>query len=365
VPAHVQPASGSVHSHGSFFSDPLVDAPPATPPSLSPTGAAGRPAASERAHAHLGRALVFAWAERRAVATIVALTVGVGTINAFDPLLLRTIMDGLIARAPAARLLGGAAGLLCLLLLREGLAALSSWLTWRTRLRVQYRILDATVERLHTLSAAYHQQETVGSTMARLDRGIQGVVAAFSELAFNFVPTLVFLGLSLALMARLEWRLLVVMAALIPLPALVGVWATPAQTDRDRTLLDRWGRIYARFNEVMGGILTVRSFAMERVEQRRFLGEVDQVNDIVVSGVRFDAVVWAVQQSLTALARVSVVAYGVYLALRGEISIVTLVAFLGYLAGLFLPVQGLTGVYQALRRASVSLDVVFSILDSD
>jgi ATP-binding cassette subfamily B protein len=109
----------------------------------------------------------------------------------------------------------------------------------------------------------------------------------------------------------------------------------------------------------------VRSFAMERVEQRRFLGEVDEVNDVVVRGVRFDAVVWAVQQSLTALARVSVVAYGGYLALRGEISIGTLVAFLGYLAGLFLPVQGLTGVYQTLRRASVSLDVVFSILDSD
>jgi len=293
------------------------------------------------------------------------LTIGVGAIGAVDPLLLRSIVDSVIARGNPARIGLGLLALLGLQLCREGLVALSSWLTWRTRLRVQYRIFDATVERLHALSAAYHQNEPVGATMARLDRGIQGLVSAFSELAFNVVPALVFLCLSLVLMARLEWRLLVVMVALIPLPALVGAWAAPTQTDRDRTLLDRWGKIYARFNEVLSGILTVRSFAMEHAEKRRFLAQVGEANDVVVRGVRFDSVVGATQQSLTALARVAVLGYGAYLAFRGEISVGTLTAFLGYVGGMFLPVQGLTIVYQTLRRASVSLDVVFSILDSD
>src|SRR6185295_3436366 len=102
------------------------------------------------------------------------------------------------------------------------------------------------------------------ATITRLDRAIGGLVAAFSELAFNVVPALVFLGISAVMMARLEWRLLLVVAVLVPLPALVGVWAAPAQTDRDRTLLERWGRIYGRFHEVLNGIVTVKSFAMEQ-----------------------------------------------------------------------------------------------------
>ena len=38
-------------------------------------------------------------------------------------------------------------------------------------------------------------------------------------------------------------------------------------------------------------------------------------------------------------------------------------AFLGYVGGLFGPVQGLTGIYQTLQKASVSLEEIFAILD--
>jgi ATP-binding cassette subfamily B protein len=46
-------------------------------------------------------------------------------------------------------------------------------------------------------------------------------------------------------------------------------------------------------------------------------------------------------------------------------SVGTLLAFLGYLGGLTVPIQGLTGLYQTLRRAAVSLEAVFSILEAE
>jgi ATP-binding cassette subfamily B protein len=310
------------------------------------------------------RALGFARDQRRTMGFIVVLTIGVGVIGAIDPLIMRALVDGVVARRAASQLVVGLLSLLVLYLLREGLSALANWFTWRTRVRVQYAILDAVVGRLHALSIAYHKSEPVGGTMARLDRGIQGFVAAFSELAFNVVPASVFLVLSVVMMAHLEWRLLAVVLLFVPLPALIGAWAAPVQTDRDRKLLDRWVRIYSRFNEVLSGIVTVKSFAMESAEKQRFMQHVGEANHLVVRGVGFDAAIAALQQLLSALARIVVLGWGGYLALRGQISVGTLLAFVGYLAGLFAPVQGLTGIYQTLRRASVSLDVVFSILDS-
>jgi ATP-binding cassette, subfamily B, bacterial len=50
---------------------------------------------------------------------------------------------------------------------------------------------------------------------------------------------------------------------------------------------------------------------------------------------------------------------------RGQITVGTLVAFLGYIGGLFGPVQGLTNTYQSLRRATVSLETIFGILDAE
>jgi len=153
--------------------------------------------------------------------------------------------------------------------------------------------------------------------------------------------------------------------AVLPVPALLGVWAAGTQTRRDATLLDRWGKIYARFNQVLSGIATVKSFAMEQEEKQRFMRDVDAANALVVKGVAFDARVSAAQNLATGAARAMVLAIGGTLALTGRLSVGALLAFLGYLGGLFGPVQGLTGIYQTLRRAAVSLDAVFSILEAE
>jgi ATP-binding cassette, subfamily B, bacterial len=62
-------------------------------------------------------------------------------------------------------------------------------------------------------------------------------------------------------------------------------------------------------------------------------------------------------------ARLTAIAVGGLFILRGQITLGTLIAFLGYVGGLFGPVQGLTGIYQTIQRAYVSLDDIFAILD--
>jgi ATP-binding cassette subfamily B protein len=309
--------------------------------------------------------LGFVTGQGRAIALVLTLTIGAGALGAVEPLLLKRVVDALDAR-DGLRVVGLALALLVgLHLLREALAALGNWMTWRTRLAVQHALLDATVGRLHDLSIAYHRSQPVGMLLTKLDRGVQGFMAAFAELAFNLVPGLCFFVFAGVLMYRLDWRLCLVLVALVPVPALIGALAAGHQTTRDRALLDRWTRIYGRFNEVLAGIVTVKSFAMEHAEKQRFISQSGEANALVLRGVGFDSRVSVAQNLSIVLARVAVIGVGALFALRGEITIGTLLAFLSYLAGLFTPVQGLTNVYQTLRRASVSLDAIFSILDAE
>ncbi|TAK06890.1 MAG: ABC transporter ATP-binding protein [Candidatus Manganitrophaceae bacterium] len=308
--------------------------------------------------------MIFVRPFRRVVCFILALTLGGAALSAVEPLVLKYLFDQLGSGGKFQNVGLAVGGLLLLGLGHEAILALSSWLTWRVRLGVHYGLLEATVDRLHSLPLTFHREESVGGIMTKLDRGIQGFLEALSEMAFNVLPALVYLALSFVVMVRLDGRLSWVVLAFTPLPALIGAWAAEKQTRRERNLLDRWAKIYSRFNEVLSGILTVKSFAMEDEEKRRFLHGVYEANAVVVHGVGFDSGVGAAKNLVVMLARIAAIAFGSLFILRGEMTVGTLIAFLGYVGGLFGPVQGLTGIYQTLRRASVSLSTIYSILDA-
>ncbi|MGE5537450.1 MAG: ABC transporter ATP-binding protein [Gemmatimonas sp.] len=311
----------------------------------------------------LHQAIRFALPQRKAIIAILALTLAMGAANAAEPLALKYVFDELAGERVIANLLRGFAILAALAVLREIAHALSDWLMWRTRIGLQYALLEQTVGKLHQMPLRAQRSEGVGAIMTRLDRSIQGFVGAVTQILFNILPAIVFLAISVTIMIRLDWRLALLVLLFAPIPAIIAVWAAPEQTRRERTLLDQWAKIYSRFNEVLSGILIVRSFAMEDAEKNRFLRDVATANQVVVRGVAVDAGYGATSNLVIALARLSAIGLGGYLAYLGEITIGTVIAFLGYVGGLFGPVQGLSGIYQVASRASVSLDEIFRILD--
>ena len=311
----------------------------------------------------LRRALGFAFPHRHAVGIICLMTLVLAVVNAAEPLVLKYIFDELTEHGSLRPLGIGVVILVVLGLVREGGGALSNWATWRTRLGIHYALLEATVGRLHRMPLRIQRSEGVGAIITKLDRSIQGFIGALTTLLFNVFPSVVYLVISVVVMIRLDWRLALLVVTFAPLPAAIAALATPEQTRRDRDLLERWARIYSRFNEVLSGLLTVRSFAMEDREKDRFLGDVAAANRIVERGVGIDTGFGAATNFVITLARIAALAMGGILVVQGEATVGTLVAFLGYVGGLFGPVQGLSGTYQTIRRASVSLDEIFAILD--
>src|SRR3954453_21935802 len=307
-------------------------------------------------------AVRFAFPQRHAIAAIAVLTLTVAAISAVEPLILKAIFDELTAQRGRI-LVWSIAALGGLALLREVLEGTANWLTWRTRIGLQYALLEATIGKLHKMPLGLQRSEGVGATMTRLDRSIQGFTNAVSLILFNVLPSLIFLGIAAVIMFSLDWILALVVLAFAPVPALIAMRAGPEQTRRERTLLDRWAHIYSRFNEVLSGIVVVRSFAMEDAEKSRFLRDVSAANQVVIRGVATDTGYSAASNLSIALARLTAIGFGAYLAWNGQVTLGTVIAFLGYVGGLFGPVQGLSGVYSSLRKAAVSLDEIFGILD--
>src|SRR6185437_6490275 len=175
------------------------------------------------------RAIRFALPERRAVLLIVSLTLLIAAANAAEPLVLKLIFDGLTLH-PALGPLGRGLGYLAVLALaREGAQGISDWLTWRTRIGLQYALLEATVGKLHNMPLRMQRSEGVGAIMTRLDRSIQGLIGAVTQILFSILPSLVFLAIAIAIMFQLDTRLAALVLVFAPMPALIAMRAAPEQ----------------------------------------------------------------------------------------------------------------------------------------
>ena len=299
---------------------------------------------------------------RGVVALVGVVALATAGLSALEPLLLKSVIDALEARGGVVR---GLALFAAALVVRELATAALEWLVWRVRIGVDEALLSAVVDRLHALPLSFHRKHTVGAILTKVERGISGSVAALSALGFQLLPSLVYLVLAAVLMVRLDGGLALVVLGFAPLPAIVGALASGEQVKRERGLMRRWTRIFSRFNEVLSGMLVVKSFAMEEAEKRRFLGRVRAANRRVVRGVLRDTSVGAGRNLVVVVARLAVMAVGGVAILHGRMQIGTLVAFLGYAGGVFAPVQSLTGMYQTVRRGRVALETVFDILGAD
>ncbi|ACM18693.1 ABC transporter, ATP-binding/membrane protein [Geotalea daltonii FRC-32] len=311
------------------------------------------------------RAIGFVTPHRRTVAIILAIMPVIAALGALEPLIYKLVFDRLAGNKGLASVLLAVGAIMLAALIREGFNAISNRLSWKVRLAVNYQLLDATTSRLHALPLSYHRGETVGGLMTRLNHGINGFVAAVADIAFGILPGLMYLAISVVVMVRLDWRLSLVVILFAPLPALIGVFASKEQTARESSLLYRWGVVFSRFNEVLAGIVTVKSFAMEDAERKRFMGDVSEAHGIVRRGVATDTKIGATQNLVVMLAKACSIGCAVYLISRGETTVGTLMAFLGYQGGLFGPVNSLTSIYQTLRKATISFDIIFSILDAE
>jgi ATP-binding cassette subfamily B protein len=311
------------------------------------------------------RSLEFVRPYRRTLTAVTCLALFLAALSAVDPLLMKYLFDQLSGGAGLSKFSLAMGALVVLEIVRSGLQAWLGVLSWDVRLGVDYTVRERVMGKLNSLPMSFHQGETIGATMNRINAGINGCVTAFCDTAFNFLPTLLYLVLSVAAMLRMEWHLALAVIIFAPVPAIIGAWAAPEQMLRERRLVERWNSIYGRFNEVLAGMMTVKGFAMEEEEKRRFLAGVREGNAVVRRGVRTDNYTGTLRSLAATAARLAALAMGGYFVYRGEMTVGTLIAFLGYIGGLFGPVQGLTNTYQTLRRATVSLEAIFNILDAD
>ncbi len=307
---------------------------------------------------------------RRILATLGG-ALAVAVAAAIEPLLLKGLVDRLTVAAGApgsAAASQVAAGVLVFAAVLAARLVGSAWVTtstWRVRLGFEYQLRSRVAAKMSVLAPGTQADIGTGGLRYAVDASAPQTATAFTDVAFRVLPILTYVGIATWGMARLSGPLAATVLCLVPIPVAMAAIAARRQTGRDRMYHDFWTRLWSWYGEVLHGMGTVRAFARERAEERAFTRRVRWAFASIQRGVAADARVTLAAGLAELAARATVLAWGGALVVQGHLTVGALLAFLGYIGGVFAPVQQLVDLYPSVRKAGVALGAVFAVLDAD
>ncbi len=299
----------------------------------------------------------------RRVAVAFLLGVIMLVITSFIPLVTRTIIDdGLTRRIPGV--LGREVALLMgLAVVRWVVGGLRRNISGRVGTDVEYNLRNRLARHLLTLEAAYHDRVPTGQLLARTTSDVRSLRYFISwGLVFMVLNVLTF-AIAAVQMWLLSPRLCLVVLALAP-PLVYGALRFNRRLHRVYWQVQQEiGELTTVVEEATAGVRVVKAFGRENEQTRRLETEASSILDQNLEAARLRAFYTPLLGILPQLSLAAILWYGGRLAIDGQITLGTLVAFNSYLLLLAWPLQGLGMLFGFAQRAAASADRVFEVLD--
>jgi ATP-binding cassette subfamily B protein len=293
---------------------------------------------------------------------LIVIDAAVGTVN---PLIYRTILDrGILGHD--SRVVIALAGLLAgLAVFDVALGVVERMISARVGEGLIYDMRSKVFAHVSRMPIAFFTRAQTGALVSRLNNDVLGAQQAFTDVLQNVVSNLVTVTLVLAAMFFLSWQ--ITLAALVILP----VFVIPARrVGRKLQAITResYGlnaemttMMSERFN--VAGALLVKIFGRGQIDRDNFDERAGRVRDIGIVQAMYARLFFAGIMLTASVATAVVYGWGGVLAVRGVLTVGTVVALTSYLTRLYGPLTALSNVQLDVMTALVSFDRVFEVLD--
>ncbi len=252
---------------------------------------------------------------------------------------------------------------------------LQSYLTTSISQGIMFDLRRQLFGRLMQQSVGFFTSSRTGDLLSRMNNDVGGIQDVISDTVFGFVASLVVAVSTLAVMLSLSWQLTLAALALMPLVLVPGRYVGRANYLARRRVQEKLGEASAYMQEVLGisGILLVKAFTKERVEERRFGRLNEDLRHLEIRQAMIQRWFGILGSAFQAFGPALLLLLGGYLVLTGRttvgtlISVVTilggrLIGSIGTLAGIQVNVMGSLALFQRIFHY---LDLPADVADRD
>ena len=228
---------------------------------------------------------------------------------------------------------------------------------------IEYNLRNDLFAHLTRLDRTFYERLKTGDLMSRMINDLTAVRMMVGMGVLTLANTPVTYIYALTLMLALQWRL--TLATLVPFAILFFAIRrlTHSLMERSLRVQEELGAIGAKVQESLSGIHVVKAYTLHEREADEFRGRNDSYNTHGLALARTRSALMPLIRGAYAGSMMTVLMYGSYLVTRRQMSIGSLVAFMGFLAQLMWPTTAMgwvISIYQRGRASMKRLDDIFN-----
>jgi ATP-binding cassette subfamily B protein len=230
--------------------------------------------------------------------------------------------------------------------------------------RIQYDLRKMMFNHLQELSLSYYAQNAVGRLIARVTSDSGRVSELMTWGVVDSTWAVMNITTSLVFMAIINWRLALIVAAVIPLMVAIGIQLRRKILVEFRESRRANSKITGAYNESIQGVRVVKALGREDENLQEFQVLTQRMYRASYRAAWLSALFLPAVQMIAALALGAIVWYGGLQSDLGLITIGGINAFVSYLTFMMWPVQDLARVYAEMQHSIASAERIFRLVDT-
>ena len=282
------------------------------------------------------------------------------------PLLTQMGIDQGVLAGDTSILLTIALAYLCAVALSTGASFLRTRFTGRLGERLVYELRIRVFSHYQHQSLDFFTREKSGVLMTRMTSDIEALTVLLQEGLVNFaVQGMTLLVITTYLLVLHPGLALVCLLTVIPINVVLTLWFRRVSHIGYLRVRDRIADVLSNLAESLAGIRVITAFGRRDHDVARHQKIIDaHLNANLYTG-RAQALFGPGTESIGIIAQAVVLLVGGRMALRGEVTIGELAAFLLFLTSFFAPVQTLVQLYNQYQQGSAAVLKLRELLSTE
>ena len=252
-----------------------------------------------------------------------------------------------------------------LALTQGGFSFISGWLAAKTSEGVTKRLRNFLFDHLQRLPYAYHAEAKTGDLVARATSDVDAINRFFSEQAIGIGRILIMFIVNFVAILQLNTKLALVSVIAIPIIISVSIFFFSKVSKAYEAYQEQEATLSSRLQENLTGIRVVKAFARQGYESYKFDQENWEKFRLGKKLMMLHSTFWPVSDTICGIQLLAAYYVGAVMALNGEITIGTYIAFTGLVGLIIWPMRNLGRLIVQTSTGLVSYKRVAHILEQE
>ncbi len=281
-------------------------------------------------------------------------------------LLLRYFVDNLVNPSEAtAPLYLIALGFLGLATIEGGFSFFSGRLAAKTAEGVARRLRNYLFDHIQHLSFTYHSKTETGELIQRSTSDVDALRRFFADQAIGVGRIFLLFVINFIALLNLNVKLALISIVVIPVIVVVSIWFFKRVSKAYEDYQNQDAILSTTLQENLSGIRVVKAFARQKYEIEKF--ERDNWEKFLRGKklLKMHSTFWPVSDTICNLQIITGYLIGALMAINGEISVGTYLAYAGLIIWIIFPMRNLGRLIVQMSTGMVSYNRVMDIIKQD